>query len=53
MSRQPGSASYRLGFALELGHVRYVGTFLRDPLEVPTPVVDFLAAHWNPLFEPG
>lgn len=33
----------RLGFSLQLSTVRYLGTFLADPLEVPTVVVDFLA----------
>jgi TnpA family transposase len=33
----------RLGFALQLTTVRYIGTFLVDPLEVPWPVVDYLA----------
>lgn len=33
----------RLGFALELGTVRFLGTFLPDPLQVPWPVVEFLA----------
>ncbi len=33
----------RLGFAVQLGTVRYLGTFLTDLLEVPTPVVQTLA----------
>lgn len=33
----------RLGFAVQLGTVRYLGTFLEDPLTVPTPVVHTLA----------
>ena len=32
----------RLGFALQLGTVRYLGTFLAAPLEVPWPVVEYL-----------
>src|SRR5699024_6502701 len=35
----------RLGFSLQLGTVRFLGTFLPDPLEVPTEVVDFLASQ--------
>src|SRR5699024_12747364 len=35
----------RLGFSVQLGTVRYLGTFLSDPLEAPTAVVDFLAAQ--------
>lgn len=37
-----GEAS-RLGFALQLVTVRSLGTFLSDPLDVPTAVLDFVA----------
>lgn len=33
----------RLGFAVQLVTVRYLGTFLEDPLVVPTPVLRTLA----------
>lgn len=33
----------RLGFAVQLGTVRYLGTFLEDPLAVPTPVLQAVA----------
>ena len=33
----------RLGFALQMCTVRYVGLFLEDPLEVPLPVSEHLA----------
>lgn len=33
----------KLGFAVQLVTVRYVGRFLDDPLEAPTKLVDYLA----------
>ena len=33
----------RLGFAMQLVMVRLIGSFLEDPLDVPTAVVDFVA----------
>ncbi len=35
----------RLGFVLQATTVRYVGRFLEDPLDVPWPVVEYLASQ--------
>ncbi|MGH3722370.1 MAG: Tn3 family transposase [Pseudonocardiaceae bacterium] len=44
IDRHRGSWS-RLGFALQMVTVRYLGCFLTDPLAVPTEVVDVVAAQ--------
>ncbi len=40
---QKRGAHNRLGFAVQLGTLRYLGTFLEDPLAVPAPVLHTLA----------
>jgi hypothetical protein len=38
-------ATHRLGFAVAVGTVRFLGAFLTDPLETPTEVVEYVAAQ--------
>jgi Domain of unknown function (DUF4158) len=37
------AAGLEIRFGVQLGTVRYLGTFLADPVDVPTVVVDYFA----------
>jgi hypothetical protein len=37
----------KLGFALQLGTVRFLGTFLEDPMDIPDLVIQAMAAKLN------
>ena len=41
----PSGRHNRLGYAVQLATVRSLGRFLPDPLEVPWPLVEFVAGQ--------
>lgn len=45
--KQKRDATTRLGFALQLCTVRFLGTFLNDPLDLPAVVLEFVASQLN------